>query len=73
MKRIQKNRSLFKKFISTILALVMVVTGVGLVNSTQEANADNTDIEMTTLYFIDNTAEKWIEEDGAVIQLGNVL
>ena len=69
MKIMKKNGNLFKRFMSTILVLVMTVTGAGLVDFTQEANADNTDIEMTTLYFIDNTAEKWLGNDDAVIQL----
>lgn len=66
MKILQKNKCLMKKCVSVILAFAMLVTGVGFVGFTTEVNA-NTD--MVTLYFIDKTAENWIGNDDAVIQL----
>lgn len=69
MKIISKNREFFKKIVSAILAFVMIFTGVGLVDCTKEINADNTDVERITIYFIDNTTEKWIKNNDAIVQL----
>ncbi len=66
MKITQKNRDMIKKIIGVILALIMSVSGVGFVDFTKEVIADT---ETITLYFIDNTAEKWVKNDNAVIQL----
>ena len=66
MKITQKSKDMIKRCMSVVLALVMTITGVGFVDFTKEVNADT---ETITLYFIDNTAEKWIKNDDAVIQL----
>ena len=66
MKITQKSKDMIKRCMSVVLALVMIVTGVGFVDFTKEVNADT---ETITLYFIDNTAEKWVKNDDAVIQL----
>ena len=55
MKITQKSKDMIKRCMSVVLALVMIVTGVGFVDFTKEVNADT---ETITLYFIDNTAEK---------------
>ena len=64
-----KKGILFKKCLSALLTIVMVITGVGLENfisPTEEANATTT---FTTLYFQDDTPEHWIGNDNAVIEL----
>lgn len=69
MQIIGNSKRLINRIISTILSLVMIFTGTGIVNLTKEINADNSDVEMITLYFVDSTSEKWVKNNEAIVQL----
>lgn len=55
-----------KRLLAGILAVIMVLTGINF-NQLAPVNAEAA-IEYDTLYFIDNTAEKWIKNDNAKIK-----
>ncbi|MBQ4521706.1 MAG: hypothetical protein IJA10_01980, partial [Lachnospiraceae bacterium] len=58
-----KKRKRINRIISLILLLTLVFTNLGLENfAVQAAN-------YTTLYLVDNTAEQWVGNDNAVIEL----
>ena len=68
MRELFKNRTLrknFKRMFATILVLILTLTSVNL-NSFMKAKAAT---EYKTLYFIDNTAEQWVKNDSAVMEL----
>ena len=65
--RIFKNkivRNRFKRTLAVILVLIITLTSVNF-NSFMKAKA----AEYKTLYFIDNTAEQWVKNDSAVMEL----
>ncbi|MDE6253165.1 MAG: VWA domain-containing protein [Lachnospiraceae bacterium] len=64
----QKNKGVVKRCLSIILTLVMLVTETGFASFTKEVNA-SAYADTITLYFIDNTAENWVKNNGAIIQL----
>lgn len=64
MTRIIKEN--FKEILSVILAIVILFTSINL--GMFEADAEEIDT-YTTLYLVDNTAEKWIGNDNAIIEL----
>ena len=55
-----------RRLVSIILAITVLVTSVGLGTFLVEAEETDT---YTTLYLIDNTLEKWVGDDNAVIEL----
>ncbi|MBQ4521830.1 MAG: hypothetical protein IJA10_02625, partial [Lachnospiraceae bacterium] len=58
-----KKKKRINRIISMILLLTLVFTNLGLENfAVQAAN-------YTTLYLVDNTAEQWVGNDNAVIEL----
>lgn len=68
MRELLKNkttRSRFKRMLAMILVLIITLTSVNL-NSFMKAKAAT---EYKTLYFIDNTAEQWVKNDSAVMEL----
>ena len=60
--KIVRNR--FKRTLAVILVLIITLTSVNF-NSFMKAKA----AEYKTLYFIDNTAEQWVKNDSAVMEL----
>ena len=64
MTRIIKEN--FKQILAVILAIVILFTSINL--GMFEVDAEENDT-YTTLYLIDNTAEKWIGNDNAIIEL----
>lgn len=59
-----KNR-IFKKIFSFALMMAMVLNMFGLNSFTLNAKA----ADYVTIYFVDNTAEKWVSNDSAVMEL----
>lgn len=57
-----------KREVSLFLVLAMVITGISFGSLTQEAKADTAEKNIT-LYFVDNSLEKWVKNNDAVIQL----
>ena len=60
--KIVRNR--FKRTLAVILVLIITLTSVNF-NSFMKAKA----AEYKTLYFIDNTAQQWVKNDSAVMEL----
>lgn len=59
-----KNR-IFNKLFSFALMMAMVLNMLGLNTFTLNAKA----ADYVTIYFVDNTAEKWVSNDSAVMEL----
>ena len=68
MRRLLKNKLMknnVKRIIAMILVLILTLTGVNL-GPIMKANAAT---QYKTLYFIDNTAQQWVKNDSAVMEL----
>lgn len=68
MRRLLKNKLMknnIKRIIAMILVLILTLTGVNL-GPIMKANAAT---QYKTLYFIDNTAQQWVKNDSAVMEL----
>ena len=68
MRNFLKNkttRTNIKRMLAVILVFIITLTSVNF-NSFMKAKAAT---EYKTLYFIDNTAEQWVKNDSAVMEL----
>lgn len=62
----KSKRKYTKKFLCILLALVMFFTGIGMENYAQAVQAATA---YTTLYLVDDTPERWLGNDNAVMEL----
>lgn len=63
-----KSTRLKKRILALILMIAVLCTSIDMEVFYIETKASD-DVEMTTLYLVDNTNEKWIGNDNAVIEL----
>lgn len=63
-----KSTRLKKRILALILMIALLCTSMDMEAFYIETKASD-DVEMTTLYLVDNTNEKWIGNDNAVIEL----
>ena len=63
-----KSTRLKKRILALILMIAVLCTSMDMEAFYIETKASD-DVEMTTLYLVDNTNEKWIGNDNAVIEL----
>lgn len=66
---VKNNIRKIKCFVSILLTVIIIFNGSNINCIIRNVNADTDNTETQVLYFIDNTAEKWISNDNAVIQL----
>ena len=66
---VKNNIRKIKCFVSILLTVIIIFNGSNIDYIIRNVNADTDNTETQVLYFIDNTAEKWISNDNAVIQL----
>lgn len=63
-----KSTRLKKRILALILMIALLCTSMDMEAFYIETKASD-DVEMTTLYLVDNTNEKWIGNDNAIIEL----
>lgn len=56
----------FKRFLTAIMTAALLLTGFVFGNSTIKAQADE---RLVTLYFVDHSAQQWVQDDDAVMIL----
>ncbi len=64
--RKKKSVNVLKKSTSALLVVAMLLTSLPLGNVKETVNADE---ELSTIYFVDNSDEKWVGNDDARICL----
>lgn len=60
------SSKIIKSFMTLALMAALILTGLGIDSSVITAQASTA---YTTLYFVDNTAEHWVDNDNAVMEL----